>query len=158
MTSSVRRSSSSVDIHSPRGKVDIDSTRQNRNRKKRVREGCYVSTSSSSSFEVHKKLGVLERRLPLEERHLACRLGYKRNSASSLDPGPAQNTRGVTPKPTKVWNRIRMTKKAKTHLLLNVIQRIGRVDREADEDDVRVGVRERAEAVVVCGWGGLVLG
>lgn len=39
----------------------------------------------------------------------------------------------------------------KTHLLLDVIQRIGRVDGEADEDDVGVGVREGSETVVVCG-------
>jgi hypothetical protein len=37
----------------------------------------------------------------------------------------------------------------RTHLLLNVVERVGRVDGEADEDDVRVGVAERAQAVVV---------
>jgi hypothetical protein len=37
----------------------------------------------------------------------------------------------------------------RTHLLLDVVERVGRVDGEADEDDVRVGVAERAQAVVV---------
>jgi hypothetical protein len=36
-----------------------------------------------------------------------------------------------------------------TYLLLNVIQGVGGVDREADEDHVRIGVRQRAETVVV---------
>lgn len=35
------------------------------------------------------------------------------------------------------------------YLLLDVVERVGRVDGEADEDDVRVGVRERAQTVVV---------
>ena len=35
------------------------------------------------------------------------------------------------------------------HLLGDVLQRVGAVDGEADEEDVRVGVGERAEAVVV---------
>lgn len=37
----------------------------------------------------------------------------------------------------------------KTNLLANVIQRIGRVDGEANQDDVRVGVRQGPQAVVV---------
>jgi hypothetical protein len=37
----------------------------------------------------------------------------------------------------------------KTDLLLDVVERVGRVDREADEDDVRVRVRQRPQAVVV---------
>lgn len=36
-----------------------------------------------------------------------------------------------------------------TDLLLNVIQGVGRIDSEADKDHVRIGVRERAETVVV---------
>jgi hypothetical protein len=36
-----------------------------------------------------------------------------------------------------------------TDLLLDVVERVGRVDREADEDDVRVRVRQRPQAVVV---------
>ena len=36
-----------------------------------------------------------------------------------------------------------------THLLLDVVERVGRVDREADEDDVGVRVRERPQPVVV---------
>lgn len=35
------------------------------------------------------------------------------------------------------------------YLLLNVVQRVGGVDGEADQDDVGVGVRERAETVVI---------
>lgn len=36
-----------------------------------------------------------------------------------------------------------------TDLLLNVIQGVGGVDREADKDHVRIGVRQGAETVVV---------
>ena len=36
-----------------------------------------------------------------------------------------------------------------TYLFLDVVERIGRVDGEADEDDVRVGVGEGAETVVI---------
>ena len=36
-----------------------------------------------------------------------------------------------------------------SYLLLDVVKRIGRVDGEADEDNVRVGVGERAETVVI---------
>ena len=35
------------------------------------------------------------------------------------------------------------------HLLLDVIERIGRVDGEVDEDDVRIGVAERAHVIVI---------
>jgi hypothetical protein len=35
------------------------------------------------------------------------------------------------------------------YLLLDVIKRIGRVDGKADEDNVRVGVGERAQTVVI---------
>lgn len=35
------------------------------------------------------------------------------------------------------------------YLLLHVVERIGRVDGEANKDDVRVGVGERAKAVVI---------
>jgi hypothetical protein len=35
------------------------------------------------------------------------------------------------------------------YLLLDVIKRVRRVDGEADEDDVRVGVRERSKSVVI---------
>lgn len=38
---------------------------------------------------------------------------------------------------------------ASTHLLLDVVERVGRVDGKADENDVRVGVRERTQSVVV---------
>ena len=38
---------------------------------------------------------------------------------------------------------------------LNVVERVGRVDGKADEDDVRVGVRERSESVVVFLSGGI---
>jgi hypothetical protein len=40
-------------------------------------------------------------------------------------------------------------------LLLDVVERVGRVDREADEDDVRVRVREGTETVVVFLTGGI---
>lgn len=36
-----------------------------------------------------------------------------------------------------------------THLFLDVVKRVGGVNGEADEDDVRVGVRQRTESVVV---------
>jgi hypothetical protein len=36
-----------------------------------------------------------------------------------------------------------------TDLLLDVVKRIRRIDGEADQDNVRVGVRERAETVVI---------
>jgi len=36
-----------------------------------------------------------------------------------------------------------------THLLTDVVQRIRRVDGEADQDDVRVRVGQRAQTVVV---------
>jgi hypothetical protein len=35
------------------------------------------------------------------------------------------------------------------YLLLHVVERIGRVDGEANQDNVRVGVGERAETVVI---------
>ena len=35
------------------------------------------------------------------------------------------------------------------YLFLDVVERVGRVDGEANEDNVRVGVRERAETVVI---------
>jgi hypothetical protein len=35
------------------------------------------------------------------------------------------------------------------YLLLDVVKRIGRVDGEANQDNVRVGVRKRAETVVI---------
>ena len=35
------------------------------------------------------------------------------------------------------------------YLLLNVIKRIWRVDGEADEDDVRVWVRQRSQSIVI---------
>ena len=40
-------------------------------------------------------------------------------------------------------------------LFLHVVERIGRVDGEADEDDVRVWVRERAQTVVILLTGGI---
>lgn len=43
-------------------------------------------------------------------------------------------------------------------LLLDVVERVGRVDGEADEDNVRVGVRERTESVVVFLTGGIPKG
>jgi hypothetical protein len=45
-----------------------------------------------------------------------------------------------------------------TNLLLHVVQGVGGVDGEADEDDVRVGVGERAESVVVFLAGGIPQG
>lgn len=38
---------------------------------------------------------------------------------------------------------------AEANLFLDVVERVGRVDGEADEDDVRVGVRQRTKTVVV---------
>jgi hypothetical protein len=43
----------------------------------------------------------------------------------------------------------RLRRETRTYLLLDVVERVGRVDGEADEDDVRVGIRERAQAIVV---------
>ena len=40
-------------------------------------------------------------------------------------------------------------------LLLNVIERIGRVDRETDEDDVRVRVGQRTQTIVIFLTGGI---
>lgn len=37
----------------------------------------------------------------------------------------------------------------KTHLFLDVVKRIGRVDSKADQDDVRVRVGEGTETVVI---------
>ena len=42
-----------------------------------------------------------------------------------------------------------------SYLLLDVVKRVGRVDGEADEDDVRVGVGEGAETVVILLAGGI---
>lgn len=42
-----------------------------------------------------------------------------------------------------------------TDLLLDVVKGIGRVDREADEDDMRVGVRERPQSIVILLSGGI---
>jgi hypothetical protein len=42
-----------------------------------------------------------------------------------------------------------------SYLLLDVVKRIGRVDGEADQDNVRVGVWERAETVVILLTGGI---
>lgn len=36
-----------------------------------------------------------------------------------------------------------------SYLLLHVVERIGRVDGEADQDNMRIGIRERAETVVI---------
>lgn len=36
-----------------------------------------------------------------------------------------------------------------TYLFLDVVKRVGRVDGKADENDMRVGVRERSESVVI---------
>ena len=36
-----------------------------------------------------------------------------------------------------------------TYLLLHVVERLRRVDSEANQDDVRVRVRERAETVII---------
>jgi hypothetical protein len=36
-----------------------------------------------------------------------------------------------------------------SYLLLNVVERIGRVDGKANQDNVRIGVGERAETVVI---------
>ena len=36
-----------------------------------------------------------------------------------------------------------------THLLLNVVQRVRGVNGEADQDDMRVGVAERTETIIV---------
>jgi len=48
--------------------------------------------------------------------------------------------------------------RSETDLLLQVVQGVGRVDGEADEDDVRIGVGERAESVVVFLAGGIPQG
>jgi hypothetical protein len=37
----------------------------------------------------------------------------------------------------------------KAYLLLNVVEGVGRVNRKANEDDVRVGVGERAKTIVI---------
>lgn len=39
--------------------------------------------------------------------------------------------------------------KRKTNLLGNVVERIGGVDGEADQDDVRIGVGQGAETVII---------
>lgn len=44
------------------------------------------------------------------------------------------------------------------YLLLDVVKRIGRVDGEADEDDMRIGVGEGAETVVIFLAGGIPKG
>jgi hypothetical protein len=36
-----------------------------------------------------------------------------------------------------------------SYLLLHVVERVGRVDSEANQDNMRIGVRERAETVVI---------
>jgi hypothetical protein len=36
-----------------------------------------------------------------------------------------------------------------SYLLLDVVERIGRIDGKANQNNVRVGVRERAETVVI---------
>ena len=36
-----------------------------------------------------------------------------------------------------------------THLFLDIVERVGRVDGKADKDNVRVGVRQRTESVIV---------
>lgn len=33
--------------------------------------------------------------------------------------------------------------------LLNVVQRIGRVDGETDQDDVRIGIRQRTKSIII---------
>jgi hypothetical protein len=45
--------------------------------------------------------------------------------------------------------------RACAYLLLHVVERVGRVNGEADEDNVRVGVGERSESVVVFLAGGI---
>jgi hypothetical protein len=37
----------------------------------------------------------------------------------------------------------------RTYLLLNVVKRVRRVDGEADKDNMRIGVAERAETIVI---------
>jgi hypothetical protein len=39
--------------------------------------------------------------------------------------------------------------KTPAYLLLDVVKRVGRIDGETDEDNVRVGVRERSKTVIV---------
>lgn len=41
------------------------------------------------------------------------------------------------------------TRIVQPYLLLNVLQRVRRVDGKADQDDVRIGVRQGAQAVVI---------
>lgn len=48
-----------------------------------------------------------------------------------------------------------MSGKMRAHLLLNVVQRVGRVYSETNEDDMGIGVAERAEAVIVFLAGGI---
>lgn len=36
-----------------------------------------------------------------------------------------------------------------TDLLLDVVERVGRIDREADQDNVRIGVGKRTQAVII---------
>lgn len=36
-----------------------------------------------------------------------------------------------------------------TYLLLDVVEGVGRVDSKADQDDMRIGIGERPEAVVI---------
>ncbi len=40
-------------------------------------------------------------------------------------------------------------RRAESYLLLDVVERVGRVDRKADQDDVRVGVGQRAQPVII---------
>ena len=53
------------------------------------------------------------------------------------------------------WDAGRRDTQGAADLLVYVVQGIGRVDGEADQDDVRIGVRERAEAVVILLTGGI---
>jgi hypothetical protein len=51
--------------------------------------------------------------------------------------------------PLQTVSGLSCTQNSKTCLFLNVVERVGRVDSKANQDDVRVGIRQWTETVVV---------
>lgn len=75
-----------------------------------------------------------------------------RAQSSSLHP--RGKTSSTTPRYTQ-GAKTTSAKQKQAYLLLNVIERIRRVNGEADQDDVRVGVTEGSESVVILLSGGI---
>lgn len=73
---------------------------------------------------------------------------HPRTQSNQINPTKTTKIPKTHPSPPKP-DPIRKKSRQETHLLLHVIERIRRVDGEADQDDVGVGVGEGPEPVIV---------